>query len=94
MTFPPLVLFGELTAELLQGFLRVGLAVAAFADVAGLQLHRGPHRRQRTATRLQVHLGEQLFTSCPRLVVHLLVPTWEESANEQELNKTVTITGK
>lgn len=66
----------EPTTEFLQGFLGVGLPVAALPDVAGLQLHRGPHRRQRAAARLQVHLGKQLLAARPRLIVHSLVPTW------------------
>lgn len=69
---------GPPTAELLQGLLRVGLAVAAFANVAGLQLHRGPGQRQRAAAGLQVHLGKQLLASSARLVVDVFVPSWGE----------------
>ena len=69
---------GGRTAQFLQGLLGVGLAVAALADVTGLELHHGPHGRQGPAARLQVHLGKQLLAARPWFVVHPLVPAWDK----------------
>lgn len=70
------------TAEFLERFLRIGFPVAALPDVAGLQLHRGPHRRQQATARLQVHLGKQLLAARSWLIVHSFIPTWEKRQAE------------
>lgn len=73
-------LINWLTTEFLHGLLGVGLSVAALPNVAGLQLHHCSHGRQWAVTSLQVHLGKQLLTSCPGLVVYLFVPAWEKES--------------
>lgn len=62
-----------LTAQLVQGLLRVGVSVTALPDVAGLQLHAGPDRGDWLVAGLQVHAGKQGEAARARLVFNSLV---------------------
>lgn len=58
----------------MKGLLRVGISVAAFPYVAGLQLHRGLHRGDRLVTGLQVDAREDSQSTRAGLILNSAAP--------------------
>ena len=65
----------SLTTEASHGAVGVAVAVAALADVARLQLHRGLDVPHRLLAGLQVEAGEQGHAARPGGVLHPLGPS-------------------
>ena len=61
------------TAQLVQGFLRVSVTVAALPNVVGFQFNTGSDGGDWLITGLQVHAGEKCQTTCARLIFNPLI---------------------